>query len=210
MNLISHTVTDVGRIAVVRINGALNSNTSVNFEEYINRLLKEGKHYIILDASNLEYISSAGIGVMIFIRSKILEHNGLFIICNLSGEVSSLYSMLGFDVIFDIVGSEDKALLKMEAQIEAAGHHVDHGDDETIQDIMTHDDITSEDDTDMIEFNFQDTIIDDADEKTSFADPIILECAECKSLIRILKSGTYICPDCKSEFSVDKDQTVIF
>jgi len=47
-------------------------------------------------------------------------------------------------------------------------------------------------------------------EETNFANPIILECSGCKGLIRIRKSGAYICPDCRTEFSVEPDQTVVF
>ncbi len=40
--------------------------------------------------------------------------------------------------------------------------------------------------------------------------PLVIECANCGSLIRIKRSGNFRCPDCSAGFNVASDQTVIF
>ena len=41
-------------------------------------------------------------------------------------------------------------------------------------------------------------------------DQFVVECTNCKTLVRVKVAGDYLCPTCKIEFSVDKDQEVSF
>lgn len=199
MIFINHTEADNKRVIIIEIKGILDSQTSVNFEEYINQIFNHGKRFIILDAAKLEYVSSAGIGVMIYAQKKILASNGYLTLCNLSTEIKSLYMLLGFDKIFNITESRDEALKIMEKQI-------DLRNESNIS-------VIDSDDTSAPKESLEPArkpLTEELPDNKEFDSPIILECAECKSMIRITKSGNYICPDCKTQFIVEKDQTVVF
>jgi anti-anti-sigma factor len=201
MIFINHKEDLDGKVVIVDIKGALNSETSPDFEEYINHLLAKRKYFIILNAEGLEYISSAGIGVILYIQKKILLSRGFFIACSISAEISALYGVLGFDKIIKIDLNTGEAVKTMEKQLKL----IESNSAETHENIKVEAEKADMPESDASEENF--SVVAD---EISFEHPIILECASCKSMIRVKRSGHYICPDCKIEFLVEPDQTVVF
>ncbi len=216
MVFINHIEVLSGEAAIVEINGPLNSKTSPDFEEYINQLLDKKMIYILLDASQLEFVSSEGIGVMLYVQKKIAERNGFFILYNLIPEVSSLYEILGFDKVFNLASSKIDALQIMDGQIglRDKGEPGDTG-------IHTP---SLEEDDDIKISEIPETFIEErksyqnevktkresGETETVAFDPFIVECEKCKTLVRIKQSGGYLCPTCKNELTANSDQTVDF
>lgn len=218
MIFINHMEVLSGEAAIVEIEGHLNGKTSPDFEEYINQLLEKEMIYILIDASKLEFVSSEGIGVMLYIQKKITERNGFFILYNLTSEVSSLYDILGFSKVFNIAHSKIEALQIMDRQREMREKGEDKGED------SGNFAVSLEKDEDITISEFQGTLsgketAPDKELKTvqkkkeavsATFSPFIVECEKCKTLIRIKKSGSYLCPTCKTELTVNNDQTVDF
>ncbi len=210
MVYIKHSEAIDDKIVVIEINGALNSETSAGFEEYIDQLLESKKTFIIIDADNLEYVSSVGIGAILYTQKKIMANNGFIIICNLSDEIISLYELLGFDKVFELTDSKEEALQIMEKQLELRSDTLNDQPEEVPvlgEDI---DNSFMKEGPDIDEPIGYDVHIEGDDEESDFESPIIMECPECKCMIRIKNIGSYICPDCNAEFSVDEDQTIKF
>jgi anti-anti-sigma factor len=203
MIFINHTEDLAGKVIVIDIKGALNSETSADFEEYINQLLIKKKLFLIIDAAGLKYISSAGFGVFLYIQKKLMAAKGFFIVCNISEEIYALYKLLGFDKILKIAPNKDEALSIIKKQISLIG-----------SDISEKPEVKDKPQPDSTDYKMGKPSIDGSASETTvnkeFEHPIILECSECRGMIRVKKSGNYICPDCKAEFSVEPDQTVIF
>ncbi|MDY6970246.1 MAG: anti-sigma factor antagonist [Spirochaetota bacterium] len=194
-------------ILIIEIEGALNSDTSLNFEKYIDQLC-EKNDYIIIDAKNLEYISSEGIGVILYIQKKIVAKNGFLVIYNISQEILTLFKLLGFNNILTIAVNRDEAIQIMNKQLDKGDHSENIHTKRTLQDkssvkLTSIEQVALEDEADEDRY-FR------PNEEIEFKNPLIIECANCKGLIRVKKDGNYICPDCKAEFSVKKDQTIQF
>lgn len=207
MIFINHTDDLDSKVIVVEIKGVLNSETSTDFEDYINQLLIKRKVFIILNMKNLDQISSAGIGVILYIQKKITAAKGYFIICSVSEEITALYEILGFDKLIKITQSKDEALNIMKNQLTLIESELPEKPAST----ESHKDSILSADLEEKQFSVESVNAQSVlDEGKTFEHPIILECAECKSMIRVKKSGNYICPDCKKEFLVEQDQTVVF
>ncbi len=210
MIFIEHSESPGGNIVTVDIKGYLDSTTCNDFEDYINRILEKNKTYIIINASGLEYVSSAGIGAILFIHRKVTSLKGALVICDLQDEVYSIYKLLGFEKILKIAGNRDEAAALIEKHIEfisnpetarkesIAGKEVPA--ESPLWDVKSPDAIN----------NRIETKKTDTDGNIIFEHPLIVECAECKHLLRAKMSGSYICPECHVEFSIEKDQTIIF
>jgi anti-anti-sigma factor len=203
MIFINHKEDTDGKIVVVDIKGALDSATSADFEEYINQLLGIRKYYIVLNAEGLEFVSSAGIGVILYIQKKIFSGRGFFILCGISEEISALYEILGFDKIIKIEPTIAEALKTMEKQLMLIESEKA---EEQVKQIILPGNV----DVPVTGTGKKSGIRVSSEEERSFEHPLILECSSCKGMIRVKKSGNYICPDCKTEFLVEPDQTVIF
>ena len=74
----------------VTLEGRLDTVTSSEFEKNLNPYF------------NMEYISSAGLRVVLMAHKSITAKSGRFIIRNLSNEVRSVFDMTGFSRILTI------------------------------------------------------------------------------------------------------------
>jgi anti-anti-sigma factor len=191
---------------MLQIRGPINASTFADFEDYIKQLLKKNKIYIIMNAEQLEYVSSAGIGTILYIQKELGALNGYFIIYNLSGEVSLLFNLLGFDSVLCIARTSDEAIQIMEKQIEIRkSPDFKPEAEKTLIPAAKEKEITKKDSEPALF-----SIKEEKEETIEFENPYIVECDACKGLIRVKRNGKYQCPHCRKEFNVLADQTIIF
>jgi len=101
-------------ITLVSLAGRLDSNTSAQFEQYI--LAKIGDQpRLIIDFSKLDYISSAGLRVLLLAAKKVKQGNGRLILCALKEHIHEVFEISGFLSILDIRLSAADALAVMAA-----------------------------------------------------------------------------------------------
>ena len=80
-------------IIYINVDGKIDATNAPEFEEKINQVLEANKGmHTVLDADNLEYISSAGLRVILRLRKA---DPGLAII-NVSPDVYNVFEMTGF------------------------------------------------------------------------------------------------------------------
>ncbi len=83
------------------IEGRIDTITSQELDEEINEELANFDS-LIMDFSDLEYISSAGLRVLIATQKKLKADNIPFIIRNVNDTVGEIFRMSGFDKILKI------------------------------------------------------------------------------------------------------------
>lgn len=107
-----------GEFRVIDISGRLDSNTASDFEKHIQELA--GRHTspkMIVDLSNLEYISSAGLRCILDLVKHLDSEEGALCLCNLSGMVKEVITMTGFDnfiPIYESTAAAKEALAESE------------------------------------------------------------------------------------------------
>jgi len=200
--VIKHTEIQDKRAAIVEVEGPLDSYTSPDFEDYINQLLDKNILFILFDGGKMEYVSSEGIGLFLFLQKKISEANGFFVMFNVSDEAMTLYRLLGFDKVFRIAESRADALQIMDRQMELR----EKG--------MTEEPRHDAAETPMPAIDFDASQVEapvPAPPKTKEKplkgpepdlDSSIVECNNCRSLIRVHHDGSYLCPFCNVEITV--------
>lgn len=94
---------------LIEIIGEVDASSSIKLDGAIGESISEGHKNILIDASNLHYISSAGLGVfMSYIQE--LEDNGIkMIISGLNPKVENVFQILGLDQLLRLVESKDQA-----------------------------------------------------------------------------------------------------
>ena len=97
-------------VASLSIKGFLDANTFEDFDQALNRLFEDSIYKIAVDFSGLEYVSSAGAGVLIGASSIARENGGEIVIVGAKGEVSEVFELLGINRLFKIVSSMQKGL----------------------------------------------------------------------------------------------------
>ena len=90
--------------------GYLDAHTVTQFEEGLNKQVDAGANHIIVDLSELHYISSAGIGALMGLTQKTRGVGGDLILVQPTEKVYSILELLGFTHIFKIVQSHEEAM----------------------------------------------------------------------------------------------------
>jgi anti-sigma B factor antagonist len=99
-------------IKVFKIKGRLDSKTSPEFEEKIVESSKGGGKNMIFDFKDLEYISSAGLRVILKATKEMKRTNGQLVLCCMQDYVKEVFEIAGFDTFLSIKETFDDALKK--------------------------------------------------------------------------------------------------
>ena len=99
-----------GDVDQIKVSGFLDAHTFEQLEEVINSQFSQACYKIIVDLTNVDYISSAGAGVFIAALSEAEENGGRIILLNPTKGVLDVFDLLGLTQIFEIVDSREEAL----------------------------------------------------------------------------------------------------
>ena len=106
MNIETRTGDDV---LVVEISGKLDSLSSGDASDRIVSIVQGGHKRVLLNLEKLEFLTSAGMRV-ILLGAKLLQQNrGELKICNPRSEVRELLEISGFDSLIKIYDTEKQA-----------------------------------------------------------------------------------------------------
>ena len=89
---------DLGGDGVVRVAGRLDAAQSPAAQSFLDKLQGE----VTLDCSKLEYISSAGLGVLLKTHKRLLASKGKLRLAAVNPHLRDIFQYSGFDRIFDI------------------------------------------------------------------------------------------------------------
>ncbi len=104
------TTTEVEGITIAEFEGNLDTNTAPDAEERLGELLEKGVTKILVDFTTLDYISSAGLRVLIVTTKRLGGTGGSMRICGLNETVDEVFEISGFSTIFSVFGTRGEAL----------------------------------------------------------------------------------------------------
>jgi len=97
-------------IDIFKINGDLNSNTSPQLEEKVFSAINSGSNEMIIDFADLDYISSAGLRVIVKTAKNLKRSEGTVVLCSMQDYVKEVFEVAGFDAFLNIVSTMDDAM----------------------------------------------------------------------------------------------------
>ena len=97
-------------IKIFRLKGRLDSNTSPELEDKLFQAISDGSKKIIVDFENLDYISSAGLRLVIKVNRAILREDGRLILCAMQNYIRELFKTTEIDSFVPILDTMDDAL----------------------------------------------------------------------------------------------------
>jgi anti-sigma B factor antagonist len=101
-------------IVILKVSGKLDSNTSPEFEAKLFSFINEGEKKILVDCERLDYISSAGLRVLLFAAKKLKPSGGIVALASLKEHIKEVFEISGFNSIFNIYNSSDEAVKTMQ------------------------------------------------------------------------------------------------
>ena len=100
--------------AVVTFTGPLTLGASLHMaDSQVQAAIARGVTKMIFDMSGVDYVDSAGLGLMVHTYGKLNEKNGVFRLCGVAPRVMSLLKLTKTDAILVIDGCRDESVAAM-------------------------------------------------------------------------------------------------
>jgi anti-anti-sigma factor len=110
MELTEETTADVKIVAVM---GRLDTATSTRFGCRLDELLHDGQAHLLIEASRLDYIGSAGLRALLVAAKQAANRGRRLAVCDMSAPIARMVDIAGFGEVFEIYRSREEALAKL-------------------------------------------------------------------------------------------------
>ncbi len=104
------SVKEVESVTVVQFEGHLDTSTAPDAQARLDELVEGGTTKILVNFTDLEYISSAGLRVLLVIGKRLGSAGGKLRLCNLNETVFEVFEISGFSTIFSVFKDQAEAL----------------------------------------------------------------------------------------------------
>ncbi|HEY5132078.1 MAG TPA: anti-sigma factor antagonist [Candidatus Krumholzibacteriaceae bacterium] len=95
---------------VLTVDGAVDSSTSEEFEGRLEQSLAESPAHLVLDLSNMVYISSSGWGIIVKYMQRLGDSGGKLALAGMSSMILRIFRDLGFEPFMPHYGTLERAL----------------------------------------------------------------------------------------------------
>jgi anti-anti-sigma factor len=101
-------------IAHIQVFGSLDTVAAYTFQEKMQSLIQSGLYRFIIDLRELEYISSAGIGVFPGMEAAIQTQQGRLLFVYVPEKIHKLFAMIGLTSMFTMKATFVEALQELD------------------------------------------------------------------------------------------------
>jgi anti-sigma B factor antagonist len=106
-------IRDEGGVSVLQLIGRLDTNTSPEAQKTLNEHIEGGASKLVLDFTQLDYISSAGLRILLATAKKLRGSKGEMRLTCLNETIQEIFDVSGFNAFLSVFGSLEEALSGM-------------------------------------------------------------------------------------------------
>jgi anti-anti-sigma factor len=97
-------------VSVIALQGKLDSFSSRDFEEHLLALIAEGHTKLIIDCTQLEYVSSAGLRIFYLAANRLQALGGKMVFCAVNENIQRVFDIVDLSSDFLILPEREEAL----------------------------------------------------------------------------------------------------
>ncbi len=97
-------------MVIVSVKGKVDAVSSARFEEELLNIIQDTDRILVIDFAELNYISSAGLRVLLMLTDQASRCQVRYSLCSLVKPVRDLFRISGFDRIIPIYETREEAL----------------------------------------------------------------------------------------------------
>lgn len=101
-----------GNIRIAKLKGMLNNTTAQGLESELLKLIDEGARQLLLDFSQVDYVSSAGLRVTLVLAKRLEQEGGRLVLCAMQPHVHEVFDISGFMAILSVEPDRAAGLAK--------------------------------------------------------------------------------------------------
>ena len=98
------------KIVTIALDGEIDASNAIYLDKTLEKAFSSALPHIFLNCEKLEYISSAGLGVIMSYIQEVQDRSLNFIIYGLSEDVLEVFQILGLNTLLRIVSTKVRAL----------------------------------------------------------------------------------------------------
>jgi anti-sigma B factor antagonist len=103
------TISSEAGITRVELEGSIDGKTAPQVREELQPALEKAQR-LILDMSRVDYLSSAGLRLILLLYREFTARNGKLVLVGISPDIRAVMSHTGFLTFFTVVDSQQEAL----------------------------------------------------------------------------------------------------
>lgn len=100
MEMLDIEVQSLKKVDIVKLKGRIDSANVAEFEGAINALQQQGRHCLVLDMAELNYMSSAGLRVMVSALKAARNKSGNVVVAAPTTNMVDTLKLVGFHTLF--------------------------------------------------------------------------------------------------------------
>lgn len=104
------TISKENNTTIFALKGRLDSNSAPQFEKQLQDFIIKPNTHLVFDFNNLDYISSAGLRIILNTAKAYKSGQYLFSTCAMQEHVQEVFEISGFDSFITIHRSVDESL----------------------------------------------------------------------------------------------------
>ena len=97
-------------VVLIEIQGELDAHTARKFQQTLNDLLAQGRSRLVLDASQMSFVSSAGLRAIMSAQREAGQHGGQLRICGLNAQARRVFEIAGFEQLLHLSDTRRDAM----------------------------------------------------------------------------------------------------
>ena len=97
------SVEESGGVTIVRLNGSLDGRTVASLRDRLSALLTGGATRFVIDAAQLRFVDSMGLGALIYLRRMARQSKGDVRIASAGRELLEILDISGLGQMFEVV-----------------------------------------------------------------------------------------------------------
>ena len=105
------SVEEKGGIAIFRMSGDIDINTSPDVKRSFDRAISAKKNKVVINLKDVGYVDSSGLATLVEILKNLRGYGGKLKLTNLSGKVKGLFEITKLDKLFEILPEEQDAVV---------------------------------------------------------------------------------------------------
>ena len=95
---------------ILVLSGKLDATTAKTFEDRILGVINSGTQRVVVDLSQLDYVSSSGLRVFILAAKRLQTVDGKIVLCSMKDHVRQVFDLAGFSSMLSIYATRDEAI----------------------------------------------------------------------------------------------------
>ena len=110
MSVLQYSSAKQKDVLVVTISGSLDAETAPKFSKKLTEEIEKGSKKVLCNLKDIEFIASAGLGVLISANQSLHKKGGELKLAGLSEKITKIFKVMGFINLFKIFKDNESGI----------------------------------------------------------------------------------------------------